>query len=1345
MLTFKVAPNYEAPTDVLVSNPSSAAANNEYIVIVTGTSGEDARELTATVTVTVTVMDVIEEPGTPAAPMIAQATFNSLKISWSAPTNTGPAISAYDVRHILSSASDADKADDSKWTALTDAWTSGNGGDLAYTISSLSTNTSYDVQVLAESDEGTSAWSASVTGTTRANVAPVIASISPITVSENSIGDIVTVSASDADAEDSITGYGIVAGADGAQFSIGASTGVLTFKASPNYEAPTDVLVSNPSSAASDNEYIVFVTATGGENTRVLTARDTLTVTVMDVTEQPGKPAAPQVAQATFNSLKISWSAPANTGPAISAYDVRYILSSASDADKADDSKWTALTDAWTSGNGGDLAYTISSLSTNTSYDVQVLAESDEGMSAWSASVTGTTSANVAPVITSASSFTVSENSTADIVTVTASDADTGDDIESYGIVDAADGDRFSIVTSTGVLTFKVAPNYEAPTDVLVSNPSSTASDNEYIVIVSATGGAVARALTTTVPVTVTVTDVTEPPGKPAVPVLSDATLNSLKVSWIAPPNTGPEISSYDVRYILSSASDADKADDSKWTALTDAWTSSNGGDLAYTISSLSTNTSYDVQVLAESDEGMSAWSDTVEGMTNQNQAPVFAAISPITVSENSTADIVTVTASDADTGDDIESYGIVDAADGDQFSIGSSTGVLTFKVAPNYEAPTDVLVSNPSSAAANNEYIVIVTGTSGEDARELTATVTVTVTVKDVTEQPGIPSAPQVAQATFNSLKISWSAPANTGPAITAYDVRHILSSASDADKADDSKWTALTDAWTSSNGGDLAYTISSLSTNTSYDVQVLAESDEGMSAWSDTVEGMTNQNQAPVFAAISPITVSENSTAALVTVSASDADAEDSITGYSIVAGADGSQFSIGSSTGVLTFKVAPNYEDPKDVLVSNPSSAAADNEYIVIISATGGADARVLTATQTVTVTVEDVTEQPGKPAAPQVAQATFNSLKISWSAPTNTGPAITAYDVRYILSSASDEDKADDSKWTEVEDAWTSGNGGDLEYTISPLAQETGYDIQVRAKSDEGTSDWSASVTETTRANQAPVITSASSFTVSENSTADIVTVSASDADAEDSITGYSIVAGADGSQFSIHDQTGVLTFKVAPNYEDPKDVAVTDPANNAADNEYIVIVSATGGADARALTATQTVTVTVKDVTEPPDKPAVPVLSDATLNSLKVSWTVPANTGPEISSYDVRYILSSASETDKADDSKWTEVTDAWTSGSGALEYTISPLSPSTSYDVQVLAESDEGTSVRSDTVTGTTTQNQVPVFAAISPITVSENSIGDIVTVSASDADAEDSITGYGIVAGCRWVTVLDP
>ena len=83
--------------------------------------------------------------------------------------------------------------DDTKWTVAEDAWTSNNGGNLEYTISGLSQGTSYDVQVRAENAEGTSGWSTSVAGMTVANVAPVIASISPITVAENSTAAIVTV------------------------------------------------------------------------------------------------------------------------------------------------------------------------------------------------------------------------------------------------------------------------------------------------------------------------------------------------------------------------------------------------------------------------------------------------------------------------------------------------------------------------------------------------------------------------------------------------------------------------------------------------------------------------------------------------------------------------------------------------------------------------------------------------------------------------------------------------------------------------------------------------------------------------------------------------------------------------------------------------------------------------------------------------------------------------------------------------------------------------------------------------------------------------------------------------
>ena len=1279
------------------------------------TGGENARALTARDTLTITVTDQNDEaPGKPATPTIAEATFNSLKIEWTAPTNTGPDISGYDVRYILTS---ADENVDANWTEVEDAWTSGNGGNLEYTISSLDQNTSYDVQVRAENDEGISGWSDTVAGVTQANVAPVISSTSTISVSENSTADVVTVTAADSDTDDNITGYEITGGADESQFEIVSGTGVLTFKTAPDFERPGD--------SDTDNAYIVIVEATSGAGDRELTATQTLTVTVTDETEVPGKPAAPTVAEATVNSLKIDWTAPTNTGPDISGYDVRYILTS---ADETDDANWTEVEDAWTSGNGGNLEYTISSLDQNTSYDVQVRAENDEGTSDWSDTVAGVTVENQGPVFAAVAPITVSENIITAIVTVSATDDDAEDDITGYGIVDAADGSAFSIVEATGVLTFNVAPNYEFPTDVAVTAPASGAGDNEYIVIVEAASGAGDRELTATQTLTVTVSDVeTEAPGVPATPTIAEATFNSLKVEWTAPENTGPDISAYDVRYILTSASDTDKADDTKWTEVEDAWTS---GSLEYTIGSLDQNTSYNVQVRAENDEGAGAWSDTIAGMTQANVAPVISSASTISVSENSTADVVTVTAADSDTDDNITGYGIVDAADGSAFSIVEATGVLTFKVAPNYEAPTDVVSTAPASRAGDNEYIVIVEATSGTGDRELTATQTLTVTVTDETEVPGTPATPTIAEATFNSLKISWTAPTNTGPSISAYDVRYILTS---ADETDDTKWTEVEDAWTS--GGSLEYTIGELSQNTSYDIQVRAENDEGTSGWSSSVVGTPDANVAPVFSSASMFDVDENSTGDIVTVTATDGDSDDDIEGYSIVDDGDGSQFEINDQTGVLTFKVAPNYEAPTDVVSTAPASGAGDNEYIVIVEATSGTGDRELTATQTLTVTVTDETEVPGTPAAPTIAEATFNSLKVVWNAPTNTGPAISAYDVRYILSSASETDKADDTKWTEVEDAWTSGDGA-LEYTISSLAQDTEYDVQILAESAEGTSDWSDTVSGTTSANVAPVITSTSSFTVSENITTatTVGIVSATDADEDDSITGYAIVTGADGAQFSLGASTGVLTFKASPNYEAPTDVAVTDPANAADNNEYIVYVEATGGADSRALTARDTLTITVSDVVEKPGTLATPTIAEATFNSLKVNWTVPTNTGPAISSYDVRYILSSASATDKADDNNWTEVEDAWTSGT--LEYTISALDQNTGYDIQVRAESDEGTSDWSDSVSGTTEANVAPVISSASTISVSENSTADIVTVTATDADVDDNIAGYDIVEG---------
>ena len=115
------------------------------------------------------------------------------------------------------------------------------------------------------------------------------------------------------------------------------------------------------------------------------------------------------------------------------------------------------------------------------------------------------------------------------------------------------------------------------------------------------------------------------------------------------------------------------------------------------------------------------------------------------------------------------------------------------------------------------------------------------------------------------------------------------------------------------------------------------------------------------------------------------------------------------------------------------------------------------------------------------------------------------------------------------------------------------------------------------------NTAPSFSSAQSFEADENQKA-VATVVAADPDSGDGVV-YEITGGADALKFEIGETTGVVTFKVPPNYERAADAASTDPLNSAGNNEYIVTVTATGGTADRALTAEQTITVTVGNLEE----------------------------------------------------------------------------------------------------------------------------------------------------------------
>ena len=208
-----------------------------------------------------------------------------------------------------------------------------------------------------------------------------------------------------------------------------------------------------------------------------------------------------------------------------------------------------------------------------------------------SQSVTNTTGApNTAPEITSPSSFDVPENQ-ALVRRLEARDIDPGDEVTGWEIVGGVDQGQFTITSDTGGLSFRTAPDFEAP------------GDNEYELTVEVRSGAGARELEAEQTFTVRVTDEREPPGIPEAPTFSGETAESMTVNWGEPDNTGPAITDYDVQYREKGTG-----------RFTDG--GHEGPGLTVMIEDLKPGTVYEVQVRATNDEGTSDWSESGEGMT---------------------------------------------------------------------------------------------------------------------------------------------------------------------------------------------------------------------------------------------------------------------------------------------------------------------------------------------------------------------------------------------------------------------------------------------------------------------------------------------------------------------------------------------------------------------------------------------------------------------------------------------------------------------------------------------------------------------------------------------------------
>ena len=309
--------------------------------------------------------------------------------------------------------------------------------------------------------------------------------------------------------------------------------------------------------------------------------------------------------------------------------------------------------------------------------------------------------------------------------------------------------------------------------------------------------------------------------------------------------------------------------------------------------------------------------------------------------------------------------------------------------------------------------------------------------------------------------------------------------------------------------------------------------------------------------------ISVAE-STVAVTTVGATDADLPAQTLSFSIVGGVDAGRFTIDAGTGALSFAAAPDHEAPTD--------ANADNVYDVTVQVSDG----MLTDTQSIAVTVTPTNDyvplitSNGGGANAAVNVAENNSAVTVVSA---TDADLPAQTLIYSIVGG-----ADAARFT------IDGATGALSFLAAPDHEapadanaDNVYDVTVQVSDGSLSDTQTIAVTVTPAKDGAPVITSNggganAAVNVAENNTA-VTVVSATDSDLPAQTLNYSIVGGADAARFTVDAATGALSFAAVPDFEAPSD------ANG--DNVYDVVVQVGDGA----LTDAQAIAVTVTAVND----------------------------------------------------------------------------------------------------------------------------------------------------------------
>ena len=888
---------------------------------------------------------------------------------------------------------------------------------------------------------------------TDVNEAPVFATTTDTAlVPENSTNAFYIASATDEDANDSIS-YSLVSGvADNNLFNINSVNGEISFKNAPNYEV--------------NSLYEVQISASDGS----LSADTNLTITIIvsDVNEAPTFAISTDAAGAPENSTEAFY-----TASAIDE-DISDVLSYSLASGIADNDSFNI--DA----ASGELSFkNAPDYETDGLFEVQI-SVSDGSLSAEADLVLAVTITNVnetAPVFTTnPDTVSTPENSTNVFYTALATDADTSDSVSYYLPSGVVDNDLLNIDSTSGELSFKSMPDHElrvsyevqvsasdgdlssesnlsltvivtnvneAPT--FTTNPDSASAlenstnafyealatdedansslsysltsevaDNDLFNIDSASGelsfksapdyetGAAyevrisvsdgSLSAEADLLLNVTITDVNEAPIFTINPDSVSAPENSTQVFYTA---SATDIDTNDsISYSLASA----VVDNDSFNI------DSGSGDISFkSAPDYEANRSYEIQI-SVSDGSLSAEADLLLNVTitDVNEAPIFT-INPdsVSVPENSTEIFYTASANDVDTNDSL-SYSLASGvADNDLFNIDSVSGEISFKTGADYETngsvPYEAHISVSDGSLSAEESLVL------------------TVTITNVNEAaPVFTTNPDTASAPENSTTVFYTATATDED--TSDSVSYSLTSgAVDNDLFD-----------INATSGEISFkSAADYETDGPYTAHISA-SDGSLSAEADLslIVMITDVNEAPVFTTNSDTaSAPENSTEAFYTASATDQDASDSIS-YSLTSGvANNDLFNIDSVSGEISFKTGANYE--------------TNSSYEVHISASDEGSLST-EADLVVTVTITDVNEAPTasisviyNPADTAITKVTEVTLDGSTSSDPDSGDSLS-----YTWSQSSEQSQSIILSSTDnASTVFTASDAGTYTFTLT----------------------------------------------------------------------------------------------------------------------------------------------------------------------------------------------------------------------------------------------------------------------------------------------------------------------